>query len=374
MSLYILYSNTEQPSVDLEVIIKIILLNSLFNIRSVRQTIKEIETNLAYRWFLGLRMDEKVPDHSTISQAYRRRFDGTDVFRQIFDDIIRQAEAHHLVSGRILLTDSTHIRANASKKKFDKTEVDAKVNFIVDVYVTPGNVHDSTVYLERLDYMLHHFAFPLEAVALDSGYFSTEIGKSLVNRGIYSVISRRRFGGKKGKFRKSRFNYLVEEDAYRCPAHQLLRYRTTNRQGYRQYASDPKVCQDCPLLEKCIENDTNRRTITRHLDEAFLEAVNANRLTASDQYLYRLRPQTVERSFADAKELHGLRFTFYRGREAVQHANLVAATAQNMKKLATLLARRDQIHTFFSILCRAEHLKLIQPKKEEPIRFSRIGS
>ncbi|KDN59638.1 hypothetical protein DI14_12565, partial [Exiguobacterium sp. AB2] len=87
------------------------------------------------------------------------------------------------------------------------------------------------------------------------------------------------------------------------------------------------------------------------------------RLTASGQYLYRLRPQTVERSFADAKELHGLRFTFYRGREAVQRANLVAATAQNMKKLANLFAWRDRIHTIFSILCRAERLKLIEPKK-----------
>ncbi len=241
--------------------------------------------------------------------------------------------------------------------------VDAKYNFIVDAYVTPGNVQDSSVYLERLDYILQHFAFPLEAVALDAGYFSTEIAKSLVTRGIYSVISRRRFGGKKGKFRKSKFTYLPDEDAYRCPARQILRYSTTTRQGYRQYVSDPKVCQDCPLLEKCMENETNRRIITRHLDEPFLEAVNRNRLTASGQYLYRLRPQTVERSFADAKELHGLRFTFYRGREAVQRANLVAATAQNMKKLANLLAWRDRIHTIFSILCRAERLKLIEPKK-----------
>jgi len=102
--------------------------------------------------------------------------------------------------------------------------------------------------------------------------------------------------------------------------------------------------------------------------------VNQNRLSASGRSLYRLRPQTVERSFADAKELHGLRFTFYRGTEKVQRANLVAATAQNMKKLANLLTWRDRIHTIFSILCRAERLKLIEPKKDEPIREKRIGS
>lgn len=134
-----LYSNTGQPGIDPEILIKIILLGPLFNIRSVRQTIKEIETNLAYRWFLGLGMDEKVPDHSTISQAYRRRFAGTDVFQQIFDDIIHQAEAHNLVSGRILLTDSTHIRANASKKKFDKSEVDAVVTAVEDELLTRVN-------------------------------------------------------------------------------------------------------------------------------------------------------------------------------------------------------------------------------------------
>lgn len=252
--------------------------------------------------------------------------------------------------------------------------VDAKYNFIVDAYVTPGNVHDSSVYLERLDYILQHFAFPLEAVALDAGYFSTEIAKSLVNRGIYSVISRRRFGGKKGKFRKSKFTYLADEDAYRCPARQILRYSTTTRQGYRQYVSDPKVCQDCPLLEKCMENETNRRIITRHLDEPFLEAVNRNRLTASGQYLYRLRPQTVERSFADAKELHGLRFTFYRGREAVQRANLVAATAQNMKKLANLLPGETVYIPFFQSCAGQSASSSSNLKKDEPIRFLRIGS
>lgn len=125
-----LYIKTLTFIIDPEIIIKIILLGPLFNIRSVRQTVKEVQTNLAYRWFLGLGIDEKVPDHSTISQAYRRRFKGKDVFQQIFEDILGQAEAHGFVSGRILITDSTHIRANANKKKFDKVEVERVVNAI----------------------------------------------------------------------------------------------------------------------------------------------------------------------------------------------------------------------------------------------------
>ena len=228
--------------------------------------------------------------------------------------------------------------------------VDAKHNFIVDVHVTPGNVSDSTVYLDRITHILDRFDFPLEAVALDAGYYTTEIAKALTERGIFAVIARRRFGGKKGMFRKSRYTYVPEEDVYICPARQRLTYQTTDRHGYHHYVSDPAICRNCPLLAKCTSSKSHRRDITRHIDEPYREAVNANRLSVSGQYLYRLRPQTVERSFADGKELHGLRFTFYRGIKKVQRANLVAATAQNMKKLANLLARKDCLHNITSIL------------------------
>lgn len=249
--------------------------------------------------------------------------------------------------------------------------VDAKHNFIVDVHVTPGNVSDSTVYVDRLDHILGRFGYPLEAVALDAGYFTTAIARALAERGVFGVISRRRFGGRKGMFRKASFTYLPGEDAYLCPARQRLPYKTTDRHGYHHYVSDPDVCQNCPLLEKCMSSHSRRRDITRHIDEKYREEVNRNRLSAAGQHLYRLRPQTVERSFADAKELHGLRFTFYRGLERVQRANLVAATAQNMKKLANLLAGKSCSHRISSILCRKMP---IGPKKDEPDRFLRSGS
>ncbi|WP_214785171.1 transposase, partial [Exiguobacterium sp. S3] len=231
------------------------------------------------------------------------------------------------------------------------------------LYIKKLTFIDSTVYLNRLDHVLERFHFPLEAVALDAGYFTTGIAKALVERGIFGVIARRRFGGKKGMFRKTRYTYLPEEDAYLCPARQRLTYQTTDRHGYHHYVSDPSICQNCPLLEKCTSSRTHRRDITRHVDEHYREQVNENRLSASGKSLYRLRPQTVERSFADGKELHGLRFTFYRGTAKVQRANLVAATAQNMKKLANLLARKDRLHNISSIFCRTERLKLVEHKK-----------
>ncbi|MGX9808945.1 transposase (plasmid) [Exiguobacterium acetylicum] len=80
-----LYSeNTGRPSVDPVLLIKMAILQYLFGIPSMRRTIKEIETNVAYRWFLGLGLDEKVPHFSTFGKNYDRRFQDTDVFESIF--------------------------------------------------------------------------------------------------------------------------------------------------------------------------------------------------------------------------------------------------------------------------------------------------
>jgi len=80
-----LYSeNTGRPSVDPILLIKMAILQYVFGIPSMRRTIKEIETNVAYRWFLGLSLDEKVPHFSTFGKNYDRRFQDTDVFESIF--------------------------------------------------------------------------------------------------------------------------------------------------------------------------------------------------------------------------------------------------------------------------------------------------
>ena len=105
-----------------------IFIGYLFGIRSERQLEREIKTNVAYRWFLGLSLTESVPDHSTISWNRRKRFQGTTVFQDIFDEIVLQAMKHRMVSGRVLMSDSTHLKANANKRKFAKemAEVETK--------------------------------------------------------------------------------------------------------------------------------------------------------------------------------------------------------------------------------------------------------
>lgn len=128
--------NNGRPGVDPVILIKYLLLGFLFGISSERRIEQEIQVNMAYRWFLGLDLDEPVPDHSTISQNRRRRFNGTGLFRRLFEQIIFQCMEKGLVDGNTILTDSTHVKANASAKKN------------IQVTVQEETKH----YMERLDF------------------------------------------------------------------------------------------------------------------------------------------------------------------------------------------------------------------------------
>lgn len=105
-----------RPGTDPVMLVKYLLVGYLYGIESERRIEQEIEVNVAYRWFLGMDLDERVPDHSTISQNRRRRFNGEDLFRHLFERILRLCMALGLVEGRIILTDSTHVKANASRR------------------------------------------------------------------------------------------------------------------------------------------------------------------------------------------------------------------------------------------------------------------
>jgi transposase len=234
-----------RPPVDPVRLFKMLFIGYLFGIRSERRLEQEINVNTAYRWFLGLGLRAKVPDHSTISRNRIDRFAGTGVYQEIFDEIVLQAMKHKMVDGQTLYSDSTHLKASANKNKYEKQlvekstrsylaeldkaveqdreehgkqplkpqaeeperkeikvsttdpdsgymvrdgkpkgffyldhrTVDAKHSLITDVHVTPGNVHDSVPYLERLDRQVERFGFGVEAVGLDAGYFTAPICK-----------------------------------------------------------------------------------------------------------------------------------------------------------------------------------------------------
>ena len=89
----------------------------------MRQTIKEIEVNIAYRWFIGYDLTEPIPHFSTFGKNYKRRFEGTDIFERIFRHILEEAVKCGFVDASAIFIDGTHIRANANKKKYVKEVV-----------------------------------------------------------------------------------------------------------------------------------------------------------------------------------------------------------------------------------------------------------
>ena len=109
-----------RPSMDPVVLIKIPFIQYLYGIRSMRQTMKEIEVNVAYRWFLGLEMQEPVPHFSTFGKNYSRRFKDTDLFEQIFSHILMECYKFKLVDPTEVFVDATHVKARANNKKMQK--------------------------------------------------------------------------------------------------------------------------------------------------------------------------------------------------------------------------------------------------------------
>ena len=110
-------AETERPSIDPVTLIKIPLIQYLYGIKSMRQTIKEIEVNMAYRWFLGLELYDPVAHFSTFGKNYTRRFKDTDLFEQIFQHILEECYRFKLVDPTEVFVDATHVKARANNKK-----------------------------------------------------------------------------------------------------------------------------------------------------------------------------------------------------------------------------------------------------------------
>ena len=407
-----------RPALEPVVLFKLLLLGYLYGVRSERQLMREVEVNVAYRWFLGFRLRDKVPDASTLSQNRRRRFSESTIYQEIFDEIVLLAVKKGLASGSVLYTDSTHLKANANKNKYDLAEVkvkpqeylqaldaavtedraahgkkplkpsdpepetkqikvsrtdkdsgymvrdgkpkgffyldhrtvDGRHAIITDTHVTPANVHDSVPYLGRLDRQRERFNFSIRAVGVDAGYAAAAITQGLEQRNIYGVIGYRTPTHRDGYFYKREYRYNEKLDVYICPNGQLLSYRTSNREGYRQYHSDPAKCRHCPVRQMCTQSSDATKVVTRHVWESSRERMDQHRLSRVGKRIYKRRKETVERSFADAKQLHGHRYARMRGLAKVQQQCLLAATAQNIKKIALMLSRTGPNMPLWTIL------------------------
>lgn len=122
-----------RPSMDPVMLIKIPFIQYLYGIRSMRQTIKEIEVNVAYRWFLGLDMLDKVPHFSTFGKNYSIRFKDTDLFEQIFSHILEECYKFRLVDPTEVFVDATHVKARANGHKMRKRIAKQEALFYEDM-------------------------------------------------------------------------------------------------------------------------------------------------------------------------------------------------------------------------------------------------
>ncbi len=124
-----LYSPYGVESIDPIVLFKIVVIQYIFGIRSMRQTIKEIEVNMAYRWYIGYGLDEQIPHFSTFGKNYKRRFEGTEIFEDIFKHIVQEIIKCKFVDEENIFIDGTHIKASANNKKSMSKLIEVSAKF-----------------------------------------------------------------------------------------------------------------------------------------------------------------------------------------------------------------------------------------------------
>jgi predicted DNA-binding protein len=206
-------------------------------------------------------------------------------------------------------------------------------NFILECEVTKANIHDSIIFDKVYDNTVKRFP-NIETVAVDAGYKTPWICKKIKddNRNISTAYKRPMT--KDGFFRAYEYVYDETSDSIICPNNEILKYSTTNRNGYREYKSNPKICSYCQFLSKCTASSNNQKTVIKHIWEKYVELAEDFRHSLKGKDTYRLRSQTIERVFADAKEKHGMRYTFLKGIERVTNWIKFKFAVMNIKKLA----------------------------------------
>ncbi len=406
--------NNGRNSVDPVVLFKMVLIQHLYGITSLRKTAEEVKMNLAYRWFVGYLINEETPHFSTISYNFRNRFN-SETIEKIFYWILEEIRKNGYLQPEVVFVDGTHIKANANMKKVVKkavpeaakhyqkelmeeinedrknhgkkefkdddkppkekiinesttdpesgvfhkgehkkclayeahTACDAR-GYIMDVEVTPGNIHDSVAFDGLYDKLVEHNE-EIETVVADSAYNTPYIAKKLTDDKKDILVPYRRPMTKKGFFKKYEFAYDEYYDCVICPENQVLKYATTNRDGYREFKSNPKICENCPSKEKCTESKNFQKTYSQHVWHEYLDKLLDVKFAIKYKGLYEHRKETIERVFADAKEKYAMRYTPYRGLSQVTNWVRLKFACMNLKKLAIHMFRGCSSYLNFTV-------------------------
>lgn len=206
--------------------------------------------------------------------------------------------------------------------------------FVVGFRTVPGNVHDSVSFFDVYQDLQERYSDQIQNLVLDAGYITPAICRIVLKNGQKLFIPYNRPQTKKGFFKKYEYVYDEYYDCYICPNAKLLEYVTTNRNGYREYKSDPGDCGNCPFLGQCTCSRNHQKTVTRHLWESYKEEATELRYTPEWKEIYPKRKETIERVFADNKEMHNLRYTRLRGLMKNEHQVSLIFAFHNLKRMA----------------------------------------
>jgi len=399
------YPDNGRPSIDPELMIRMLIIGYVFAIRSERALCRDVQVNLAYRWFCGLSIEDKVPDHSAFSRARNERFRDSDIFRRVFEHVVETCIAAGLVGGEGFAADASLIVADANKQrsipgaewtkeraakdasravkeylatlddaafgaasevtpKFvspsdpaaqwtgamrgpaffayaDNYLVDVKFGVIVDVEATRA-IRQAEVGAVKtmIGRTQERFGLKPERLAADTAYGSAATLNWIVNEKRIAphipVIEKSKH--EDGSLSREDFTFDKDRNVYVCPQGKLL--HTTGRIHdsdvllYRARTSD---CGPCPLKPKCCPKAPERK-IPRSIHEDARDAARALVDTEAFEQSRRDRKR-VEMLFAHLKRILRLGRLRLRGPRGAQDEFTLAAIAQNLRRLAKLVAR-----------------------------------
>lgn len=395
------YSDTGRPSIDPELLIRMLLVGYCTGIRSERRLCEEVHLNLAYRWFCRLGLNGEVPNHSTFSKNRHGRFRDSDLLRHLFETVVRRCIEEGLVGGDGFAVDASLIRAEASRQKgvegtqglpaeLSSRAVDEYLGVLDDAafgaatevtpkFLSPADpaarwtgAHGgqaffaySANYLIDLDHAVivdveastavrqaevtaartmlnrteERFDLYPERFVGDTAYGSAEMLAWLVQeRGIephVPVFDRSR--RQDGTFSRDDFTYDHQDDVYVCPGGKMLTSKGTLVNGGTTllYRASKHDCDSCGLKPRCCPKEPARK-VPRSIHEGARDM--ARDIARTEAYrTSRRQRKKIEMLFAHLKRILRLDRLRLRGPTGAHDEFLLAATAQNLRKLAKLI-------------------------------------
>jgi transposase len=395
------YSKFGRPSVDPELMIRMLLVGYCFGIRSERRLCEEVHLNLAYRWFCRLGLDGDVPDHSTFSKNRHGRFRQSDLLRRLFQTVLRRCIDEGLVGGENFAVDASLIRADANRQKGIEGEkglppqatgravqeylavlddaafgaatevtpkflspadpaarwtgahggqaffayatnylIDTDHAVIVDVEATTAVRQAEVLAAKRMieRTMESRALYPARLLG-DSAYGSAEmLGWLVYQHGIEPHVTVfDKSARTDGTFSREDFRYDHQRDLYLCPGGKMLTTTGTrvNDDATLLYRASKTDCGACALKSRCCPN-TSVRKVPRSIHEGARDMARAIAKSFEGRVSRRLRKK-VEMLFAHLKRILKLDRLRLRGPTGARDEFLLAATAQNLRKLAKLI-------------------------------------